>query len=70
MVEIEYFYSAHSAYAYLGSARFLEIARMGGRRVIHRPMDLDKVLEGAGSKPFAKRSPSRRDYFFGRAVER
>ena len=27
MAEIEYFYSAHSAFAYLGSARFMEISR-------------------------------------------
>ena len=31
MSEIEYSCSARSAYAYLGSARFMEIARAAGR---------------------------------------
>jgi len=30
MAGIEYFYSAHSAFAYLGSARFMEIVQAGG----------------------------------------
>ena len=30
MSELEYFYSAHSAYAYLGSAKFMEIAAAAG----------------------------------------
>lgn len=37
MADIEYFYSAHSAYAYLGSARFIDIAERAGRRIVHRP---------------------------------
>ena len=40
---IEYFYSAHSAFAYLGSARFMEIARAAGRQIAHRPIDLDNT---------------------------
>ena len=38
MAEIEYFYSAHSAFAYLGSARFMAIARAAGRRIAHKPI--------------------------------
>ena len=30
MPVIEYFYAAHSAYAYLGSAKLMEIAREAG----------------------------------------
>ncbi|SVE00872.1 uncharacterized protein METZ01_LOCUS453726, partial [marine metagenome] len=33
MSDIEYFYSAHSLYAYLGSARLTEITAAAGRRI-------------------------------------
>lgn len=70
MSYIEYFYSAHSAYAYLGSARLTAIARAAGRRIVHRPVDLNRVLEGAGSVPFAKRTPAQRAYFFATEIQR
>ncbi|MFC3229002.1 2-hydroxychromene-2-carboxylate isomerase [Marinibaculum pumilum] len=70
MAEIEYFYSAHSAFAYLGSARFLEIAQAAGRRIHHRPMDLDQLMVRIGAVPMAERGPVRRGYFFGREIER
>ena len=42
MPDIEYFYSAHSAFAYLGSARLIEIARAADRRIVElvEPGDL------------------------------
>ncbi len=70
MSYIEYFYSAHSAFAYLGSARLTEIARAAGRRIVHRPVDLNRVLEGAGAAPFAKRTPAQRAYFFATEIQR
>ena len=70
MAEIEYFYSAHSAFAYLGSARFLEIARAAGRTIRHRPMELDRLMTLIGATPMAERGPVRRGYFFGREIER
>jgi len=66
MREIEYFYAAHSAYAYLGSARLMRIAAAAGRRLAHRPFDLRRVA----SAPFGGRSPAHRDYFFRREIER
>ena len=42
MSEIEYFYSAHSAFAYLGSKRFMEIAKAAGRTIVHKPYDLTR----------------------------
>jgi 2-hydroxychromene-2-carboxylate isomerase len=44
MQTIEYFYSAHSGYAYIGSAHFLAIAKTRGRSIVHRPMDLRRVV--------------------------
>ena len=70
MSYIEYFYSAHSAFAYLGSARLTAIAGAAGRRIVHRPVDLNRVLEGAGSAPFSKRTPAQRAYFFGTEIQR
>ncbi len=70
MPEIEYFYSAHSAFAYFGSARIMEIARAAGRRIAHKPYDLDKGLEGAESVPFGKRPRGHRLYFFKREIAR
>lgn len=70
MSTIEYYYSGHSAYAYLGSARFLQIARDAGRRVVHKPIDLHLVVPASGSTPFAKRSEEYRKYFFYREIQR
>jgi len=70
MTDIEYFYSAHSAYAYIGSARFMQIARAAGRRIAHKPMDLGRVLDVTGPGVSGGRTPARRAYFFGREIER
>ncbi len=70
MAEIEYFYSAHSAFAYLGSARFMAIARAAGRRIAHRPMDLRRVVAVTGPGATNGRTPARKAYFSGREIER
>lgn len=70
MGPIEYFYSAHSAFAYLGSARFMAIAAGAGRPIAHKPVDLDRVVAAAGSTAFRARSPAYRSYFFGREIMR
>lgn len=70
MAEIEYFYSAHSLYAYIGSRRLQQIAAKARRKVAHRPMDLRQVVAQAGAVPFGKRTQAHKDYFFGREMER
>lgn len=70
MPEIEYFYSAHSAYAYLGSARFMAIAKAAGRAITHRPNDLRRVVPASGSTPFSERSKGHYAYFFRREIDR
>ncbi|MBM3568473.1 MAG: 2-hydroxychromene-2-carboxylate isomerase [Alphaproteobacteria bacterium] len=67
---IEYFYAAHSAFAYLGSARLMAIAAASGRKIAHKPMDLRRVVAESGAVPFAKRSRAHIDYFFGREIDR
>ena len=70
MAIIEYFYSAHSAFAYLGSARFMELAAAAGRRIVHKPIDLNRVIAAAGSTAFRDRNAAYRAYFFGREIQR
>ena len=68
--QIEYFYSTHSAYAYLGHQKLLEICARHDCRLIHRPFELSPVVEYAGGQPFAGRTQAHVDYFFGREIER
>lgn len=70
MADVEYFYSAHSAYAYLGSERFMAIAAAANRRIAHRPMDLRKVVAVTGPGPTNALTPERRAYFSGREIDR
>lgn len=70
MADIEYFYAAHSAYAYLGSARLMEIARAAGRTIVHKPYDLRRAVPAVGSPPFGQRSKAHIAYYFGREIER
>ncbi|TQV80500.1 2-hydroxychromene-2-carboxylate isomerase [Denitrobaculum tricleocarpae] len=67
---IEYFYSAHSAFAYLGSKRVMEIAAAAGRKLLHKPVHLGPVVSAVGGKTFAERTPQHVAYFFGREIER
>ena len=67
---IEYFYAAHSAFAYIGSALLSRVAKDGGRRIEHRPYDLRVALEALGPGATGNLSPARRAYFFGREIER
>ena len=39
MSEIEYFYSAHSAYAYLDSTQLMAIAAAAKQKIIHKPVE-------------------------------
>lgn len=70
MRQIEYFYSAHSAFAYLGSARLMQIAAAAGCRLLHRPYDLRRGVPAAGAAPFSQRSRAHVEYYFGREIER
>jgi 2-hydroxychromene-2-carboxylate isomerase len=70
MPAIEYFYSTHSAFAYLGSARLMAIAAAAGRDIVHRPVDLGPVMRAARGASFSGCSDAHRAYFFGREIER
>ena len=70
MSVIEYVYSAHSGYAYLGSAEITRICRENGATLIHRPILLSPVVDAQRGQSFRKRTQQHVDYFFGRELER
>lgn len=70
MPDIEYFYSAHSAFAYLGAKRLSEVAAATNSRVVHKPIDLNLVLGAVHPNGFRGRSQAHLDYYFGREIER
>lgn len=70
MTELVYYYSAHSAFAYLGSARVMQICAAHDLTLVHRPIPLSPVVEAQGSLPFRARTQAHVDYFFGREIER
>lgn len=70
MTDIIYYYSAHSAFAYLGSAKVMQICATHGLTLVHRPIALSPVVEAQGSLPFRARTQAHVDYFFGREIER
>ncbi len=67
---IEYFYSAYSAYAYIGHSDFLKLASDSEREVIHRPFDLMKCLNAIGYHPLEERTDEALSYQFGRQRDR
>ena len=67
---IEYFFSAHSAYAYLGAWELERITKETGWRVAHRPVDLNPVIAATSGDAFGSRSPAHSEYFFGRDMFR
>ena len=70
MAELEYFYAGYSGYAYLGSRRFMQIARESGNEIKHRPFDLRYLLDHNGCQPFDERTEAYNSYFFVREIER
>ena len=70
MTELEYFYAGHSAFAYIGSKRFYEIASAANCPIIHKPNDLRKVIEVNGPGPQNGKTPERHAYFSRREIER
>lgn len=70
MPVIEYIYSAHSAFAYLGSAKLAALCAQYDATLIHKPILLSPVVEAQGSLPFGARTQAHVDYFFGREIER
>jgi len=67
---IEYFYSTHSAFAYLGSQLFGQISANDSRSVRYVPFDLRRLFKALGRSPNGSQSDTHRAYFFGRELNR
>jgi 2-hydroxychromene-2-carboxylate isomerase len=62
-LEVEYYFTPQSPWAYLGHARFLAIAKAAMARVRVLPVDLGgKVFPVSGGLPLAQRSKQRQAY--------
>ena len=59
---IDYYFTPHSPWTYLGHARFADIAREAGATVRLLPVDLGGVFPVSGGLPLAKRAPQRQAY--------
>lgn len=61
-VAIQYWLSTTSPWTWLGSGRFMELARRTGACVELLPVDLGAVFAATGGLPVAQRPPARRSY--------
>lgn len=59
---IDYYFSLHSPWTYLGHATFLDIAARHGCRIFYRPVPLRAVFDETGGLPLPKRHPVRQRY--------
>lgn len=59
---IDYYFSLHSPWTYLGHATFLEIAKRHGCDIVYRPVPLRAVFDETGGLPLPKRHPVRQRY--------
>lgn len=59
---IDYYFSLHSPWTYLGHATFLDIAKRHGCTIVYRPVPLRAVFDETGGLPLPKRHPVRQRY--------
>ena len=60
--QIQYWLSTASPWAWLGSARFIELVKATGAKVTVLPVDLGAVFAATGGTPFSQRSAARQTY--------
>jgi len=60
--QIQYWLSTASPWAWLGSARFIELVKATGAKVTVLPVDLGAVFAATGGTPFSQRSAARQSY--------
>jgi 2-hydroxychromene-2-carboxylate isomerase len=61
-IDIDCWTSVASPWAWLGSARFLDLAQQFDLSVRVRPVHLGKVFEATGGQPFGQRATARQSY--------
>jgi carboxymethylenebutenolidase len=61
-MEVEYFLSLNSPWAYLGAERVVAVAARHGATLRIRPVDAGVLFPASGGLPLAKRAPQRQAY--------
>jgi 2-hydroxychromene-2-carboxylate isomerase len=59
---VDYYFSVASPWAYLGSARFIEITRRYGAAVTVMPVELSQIFSASGGTAFRERAAQRQHY--------
>jgi 2-hydroxychromene-2-carboxylate isomerase len=59
---MDYYFSMHSPWAYIGHVPFVEMARRHNVTVTYRPVSLPEVFSETGGLPVTKRHPARLRY--------
>jgi 2-hydroxychromene-2-carboxylate isomerase len=59
---IDYYFSMHSPWAFIGHAPFMDIVRRHDVKVTYKPISLSDVFAETGGLPVAKRHPARLRY--------
>jgi 2-hydroxychromene-2-carboxylate isomerase len=59
---VDYYFSMHSPWAYIGHAPFMEVVRRHGVNVTYKPISLSDVFAKTGGVPVGKRHPARLRY--------
>ncbi|MQT13357.1 2-hydroxychromene-2-carboxylate isomerase [Segnochrobactrum spirostomi] len=59
---IDYYFSLHSPWAFIGHAEFVALAARHGRPIVYKPVFLIELFEETGGLPLAKRHPARQHY--------
>ena len=61
-MQVDYYYSFMSPWAYLGANRFYELQQKYKFKINHYPLDILKLFSLSGGKPLAKRADQRKAY--------
>jgi 2-hydroxychromene-2-carboxylate isomerase len=61
-LSIDYYFSPHSPWTYLGHARFVAMAQAANATVRVLPVDYGRVFPQSGGLPLTKRAPQRQAY--------
>lgn len=67
---IDYYFCTRSIYTHFGAERTVALARVAGRTLVRKPVNLGRVVPASGSLAFEQRPGSHQQYFFGREIER
>ena len=59
---VDYYFSMHSPWAYIGHVPFMDVVRRHDAKVTYKPISLSDVFAKTGGLPITKRHPARLHY--------